>query len=60
MKLYLMVTDDKYELPIAVATNVNELSRMSGKSVNTIRSAISHKKAGRIKRSMFCEIKIRR
>ena len=53
MFVYLMVSKDKYELPVAVADSVQELSDMVGSSVNTIRSGICHQKAGRIKKSRF-------
>lgn len=36
MKLYICITHDKYELPIAVADSVNELSEMLGVKPGTI------------------------
>lgn len=42
MKLYMRVTDDQYELPIAVADTHGELARMCGVSRNTVASALSH------------------
>lgn len=42
--LYMQVTRDKYELPIAVADTVSELARMTGKSRSHISSAMSHAK----------------
>lgn len=36
MRLYLRVTDDKYELPIAVADTQAELARMLGLSKNNV------------------------
>lgn len=41
--LYIAVSLDKYELPIAVADNVPELARMMGTTVNVINSSISRK-----------------
>ena len=41
--LYIAVSLDEYELPIAVANNVPELARMMGTTANTIRSSICHK-----------------
>lgn len=35
---------DKYELPLAVTDTVKELSVMTGDTVNTINSAMSHTK----------------
>lgn len=49
MKLYLRVTRDKYELPVAVADSAKELAEMCSVSNSTILSAISHEKAGRWK-----------
>lgn len=41
--LYIAVSLDEYELPIAVADTVPELARMMGTSANTINSSLSHK-----------------
>ena len=41
--LYIAVSLDEYELPIAVADTVPELAKIMGTTVNSIRSAISHK-----------------
>lgn len=46
MVLYLEVTTDKYELPVAVADSPSELARIRNVSTNTVNSAISHEKAG--------------
>lgn len=42
MKLYLRTTTDALELPLCVAGSSSELARMTGKSDQSIRSAISH------------------
>lgn len=42
--LYMQVTRDKYELPIAVAETVGELARMTGKTRGTIANALSRSK----------------
>ena len=44
MVLYIAVTKDKYELPVAVADSVGELSQMTGATKNSILSCISHGK----------------
>lgn len=44
---WLIVTHDKYELPLVVADSIQELARYDGVSVNTIYSAISHYEHGR-------------
>lgn len=43
LKLYLRVTDDQYELPVAVAESPTELARMLGIRQNNVTSSISHK-----------------
>lgn len=59
MTIYMMVTDDKFELPIAVADSAPELAAMIGRSVNTIHSEISREKNGRIKRSKYKKVEIK-
>lgn len=44
MKLYLQVTKDKYELPVAISDTPAGLARICGVSKNTVLSAISHAK----------------
>ncbi len=44
MTLYVRVTDDKYELPMAVADSVNELAEMTGTTANVIRSSMSKRR----------------
>lgn len=43
--LYMKVTNDIYELPLAVAGNVQELARMVGVKPATISTVISRAKA---------------
>lgn len=43
MKLYLKVTRDKYELPVAVADSAAELATMVGTTKNNVLSCISKK-----------------
>lgn len=47
MKVWMRITNDEYELPIAVANSAAELGRICGTNANAIRSAISHVKHGR-------------
>lgn len=57
MKVVMMVTLDKYELPLAVADSPAELARMVGTTANTICSAIYHcRKHGR--RCRFVRVEI--
>jgi hypothetical protein len=55
----MMVTDDKFELPLAVADSAPELAKMVGRNVNTIYSGISHEKHGRIKSSIYKKVEIK-
>lgn len=58
MIVYMKVTRDKYELPIAIADTVGELSEMTGASKETIFSNISHQKTGLIKKGSFKRVDI--
>ena len=42
--LYLLVTKDKYQLPLAVADSANELARILGVNQSTIIKSITHRK----------------
>ena len=44
MKLYLAVTADRFELPVAVSESVPELARMVGRAQCTIYTAIRKNK----------------
>lgn len=44
--LYLAVTPDKYELPLIVTPNIEELAFRTGKTVNMIRCSISRNRSG--------------
>lgn len=58
MKLYLMVTDDKYELPLCVADSVKELVEFSGKTYMQICSLMSKHKYGKIKKATFLSVEV--
>jgi len=40
----MKITKDEYELPIAVADSLSELAELTGDTVSTISSAMSHTK----------------
>ena len=44
MTLYLMTTQDEYELPLMVCDTVSELSRKSGTPAKTISQAICRRR----------------
>lgn len=51
--LYIKVSRDKYELPVAVAETAGELARMLGVSEGMIRSRISNAKKGYRGKSVY-------
>lgn len=54
--LWLKVTLDKYELPLAVAETSDELARLVGVSGNAVRLGRSQEKRG--KRSSYKKVRI--
>lgn len=55
--LYILITKDELELPLAVADSPSELSKMIGVSSNTIKSSISKtKKKGKWSRYIKVEV----
>lgn len=58
MYLYIKVTKDKYELPLAVAGSVAELARITGANENTIRSIICRYEKGQKKRSIYQRVEV--
>lgn len=45
-KIYMLVTADKYELPLAVGTTIGELSKYDGTTANTLCSRMHRKQNG--------------
>ena len=58
MTVWLATTDDKYELPIAVADSSSELARMLGIPVGTIFKRMYRYKQGKAKRALYHKIEI--
>ena len=56
MTLYMKVTKDKYELPVAVAETKEELARMLGIKRDHVRSAFSHAK--KYKNPTYVEVEV--
>lgn len=56
MYLYIAVTKDEYEFPIAVAETVPELAKMMGVTANSIYSNLSHTKHGRVNNSGYRKV----
>ena len=58
MTLWMKVSDDKYELPEAVADSVNELAEMLHISPMTIYGCINKLKHGKIKYTTYKRIEV--
>lgn len=54
--VWMKVTHDKYELPVAVADTAEELAKICGTTANSIRSSISHVKNGRKKWTPYVKV----
>ena len=55
--VYMKITRDEYELPVAVADSAAELSRILGLSVNTVRNAIGNARR-RIGQSQYIRVDV--
>lgn len=49
MTIYMQVSKDKYELPLAVAESPTELAKIVGTTKNNVSSSISKKRKGWVK-----------
>ena len=58
MFVYMEITRDKYELPVAISDNLTEFSKMVNASKGTISSAIYHANVVKYKRPRFIKIEI--
>ena len=58
MKLYLLVTRDKYELPLYVADTAEELAQYCGVDRTTVLSMVSRSRRGRNHRSRYICVEI--
>lgn len=58
MTLWLKVSLDRYSYPEIIADSLEELVEMSGATKNTIRSSMSHYKAGRLKRERYVKVEV--
>lgn len=56
--IWMKVTMDEYELPVAVADTVRELSEMTGATDNNIRSSYSKYKSGQRKTCQFRKVEV--
>ena len=58
MTLYMKVTRDKYELPVAVAETKAELARILGMEREKVRSAFAKAKKYGYKHSTYVEVEV--
>lgn len=57
-KLYLCVTEDKYEFPIAIADTPAELSKMVGASRSSILACLCRLRSGDYHFSRYREVEV--
>lgn len=58
MYVWLLVTKDKYELPLMVTDTAEEMAERLGIGVGTIETTISKAKHGILKHSRFAKVRI--
>lgn len=58
MKVYMEITLDKYELPVAVADSVKELAKLRNISADTIYNVMYHSKIKGFKRCKYIKIEL--
>lgn len=56
MRVYILVSSDKYEHIKAIAETVKELAELCGVNKNTVESSLSHYRKGRWSRYQEVEI----
>lgn len=56
--IWMMVTQDEYELPLAIADSSDELARICGTSANSIRSTVAKARKGIIKNPSYVLVKV--
>ena len=58
MTLWLEVTPDEYELPLAVADSVEKLAWLRGKRAGTIKAGVCKWEKGKRKRSIYVRVRV--
>lgn len=56
-KIWMKVTKDKYELPVAVAESIPELARLTGQSEKSLYSIFCRKRKGSKRYPGYVEVK---
>lgn len=54
--MYMAVTPDRYELPLAIADTARELGKLVGVSANLIHSSIAKKQSGKNRKMRFVKV----
>lgn len=57
-KIYMEITQDEYELPIAIADNAQELAEICGTNSGSIYTSCSRRARGIYKKSRFVSVEI--
>ena len=58
MTVWMVVTKDEYELPVAIADTAKELARICGVSNRTVISGALRSKSGKVKKSRYIKVEI--
>lgn len=59
MTVWMVVTKDKYELPVAIVDTSTELAKMCGVSNRTVISGALRDKSGAVKKSRYRKVVIK-
>lgn len=54
--MYMAVTTDEYELPLAIGDTARELGKLVGVSANLIHSSISKNQTGKSRKMRFVKV----
>ena len=57
-EVWMMVTDDQYELPVILASNAQALADKAGTTKNNVVSLANKFRSGKIARSRFHRVKL--
>lgn len=58
MRLYVYVSDDEYELPIAVGDTMRELAKLLGVSEASVRQAYYRKRKNKVQKSQYIIVEV--
>lgn len=55
--IYMLVTDDKYELPVYIADTAQELADLAGTSKGCVHSSVNRWEKGKVKKTRYIRIR---